>query len=169
MMDYKTTCRICGRQFYGRDWRAEYCSRECQQEADRLRARNGMRKLRAARQGKILPDQAQTIRRLDQLPELTDREREKAQRIWQHSGYITGMLEECARHGNGSAAYWKGWQESRLDLAESGGYIALDTVNGISIYEDQFPQTAAASVRASGAARIITGRIAWHKEGPAGR
>ena len=57
------------------------------------------------------------------------------------------MIREKAQNGNRSRRYWELFAECAIDEAEAIGRTSRTTVNGISVYEDDFAGLVMESIR----------------------
>lgn len=157
----KKICPICGQEFTAKNNNIRYCSSKCAAEGARLarkawERRTGYKeaqreRMRAYRAGQSIEKAAQ------KAAEERRQRKERAKRLKQLAAERQQRLQERAAAGEPHARmmlsnrlqteYWQAFKDYELQLAEAAGEPSRRTVNGISIYTDQFETEVIRSIK----------------------
>ena len=157
----KKICPICGQEFTAKNNNIRYCSDSCAAEGARLarkawEQRTGYKeaqreRMRAYRAGQSVEKAAQ------RAAEERRQRKERAKRLKQLAAERQQDLHAQAAAGDPharmmlsnrlQAEYWQAFKDYELQLAEAAGEPSRRTVNGISIYTDQFETEVIRSIK----------------------
>lgn len=157
----KKICPICGQEFTAKNNNIRYCSDSCAAEGARLarkawEQRTGYKeaqreRMRAYRAGQSVEKAAQ------RAAEERRQRKERAEKLKRLAAERQQDLHAQAAAGDPharmmlsnrlQAEYWQAFKDYELQLAEAAGEPSRRTVNGISIYTDQFETEVIRSIK----------------------
>lgn len=163
-MEKTKICPICGATFIPDTPRRKYCSIACQKagtataraawiqraghrEKDRQRHREKRARARQARNEQTAKSaERRTLEAVERL---------KGAQAGFEERCTTGdpralMIREKAAHGNVTRGYWELFATADIEEAETAGKTSRTTVNGFSVYADNFGADVAESIRETG-------------------
>ena len=150
-MKFKKICPVCGRSFETNNELYQYCGPECRRSARRAWDRERKRKEResASIRRRVAREPFEQARRAE-AEERSARSREDFERRCAEGDPHALLIREKGEHGTHSHRYWELFAECSIEEAETARKTSRTTVNGISVYEDDFAGLVMESIRERG-------------------
>ena len=145
-MEYVKVCPVCGKTFKTGNELYTYCGPECRVTARRKREREYRRAERASARPETVSE-AFVRARSEETERRAQKSREDFERRCKAGDPHALMIREKAQNGNRSRRYWELFAKCEIDEAEVIGRTSRTTVNGISVYEDDFAGLVMESIR----------------------
>ena len=150
-MKYRKICPICGAHFETNNDQTIYCGHFCKAEAKRARDREYQR-IKREQESESRRQYREEYERA-RLSELAEREKKlKAdfERRCAEGDPHALMLREKGQNGTLSRRYWELFAECSIEEAEAAGETSRTTVNGVSVYDDDFAGRVLESIKDRG-------------------
>lgn len=148
---YSYTCPICGKSFTAYRVLNRYCSEECRRNARRAQDRNRKKELRAQRSEQRNAERKEADRKkTEQIEARRKQVKEDFERRCEDGDPAALMIREKGANGNSTLKYWELFAAVTIQDAEDAGTVSGTLVNGVSVYEDDFPEKVMQSIKESG-------------------
>lgn len=155
-------CPICGRSFTAGRGNIKYCSVACRKAGrgetrKEWELRTDYKKKQRDAAERRRKEQAEAARKAleeekaARLERWIEEEKRELQELIKRAGAgDLHALAELARHDGRELDYWRYFKQYEIKEQEEAGFYSNLEVNGISVYEDDFPERVLESIAATG-------------------
>ena len=160
-MDNKK-CLVCGKEFTPSKPNAKWCSAACRKVGQRQTRKVWEHRTGYSEKKKLEARERRAMAAAVRLEKETEAREVVEERFRIHAEQMREKLERKAAAGdpasvmmiekeNGyTSEYWKAYQKREIEFSELSGRTSTRTVNGISVYEDDFPDRVLESIKETG-------------------